>query len=273
MNLSNESKTLFIPLYAKSIMSKQNLFINDIKAEEIVNKIDFNFKDLKQSKWLTMYLAVRARIMDDICNNYINNCKDLIVIHLGCGLDSRAFRVNNTYKMWYDIDFESVIDVRKMYYEENEKYKMISSSVTDLNWLDKIEFKDNNILVIAEGLTMYLSEKELKSILNYIEQNINNTNLSLVFDAYSKKAVIASKIKNPVNQMKAKIKWGMDNFNDLLQLNKNLKYLNQYLIKYNEKNLKGITKFIFNNLYCGKLSSEYYKIYEFAFLNKHKNIN
>ena len=73
--------------------------------------------------------------------------------------------------------------------------------------------------------------------------------------------------------MKAKIKWGMDNFNDLLKLNKNFKFVNKYLIKYNEKNLKGITKFIFNNLYCGKLSSSYYKIYEFAFLNKHKNID
>ena len=34
-------------------MSKNNLFINDPKAEEIISKVKFNFEDLKQSKWLS----------------------------------------------------------------------------------------------------------------------------------------------------------------------------------------------------------------------------
>ena len=41
MELKNESKTLFIPLLGKAEMSKQNLIIKDLKAEEIVNNIDF----------------------------------------------------------------------------------------------------------------------------------------------------------------------------------------------------------------------------------------
>lgn len=49
------------------MMSKNNLFINDPKAEEIISKVKFNFEDLKQSKWLSMYMALRAK--PNICYN------------------------------------------------------------------------------------------------------------------------------------------------------------------------------------------------------------
>lgn len=94
MKLNNESKTLFIPLYGKALMSKNNLFIKDAKAEEIISKVDFNFSKLKQSKWLSMYMSVRARIIDEICIKHIDKNPNTIVVHLGCGLDSRCLRVS-----------------------------------------------------------------------------------------------------------------------------------------------------------------------------------
>lgn len=38
MELNNESKTLFIPLLGKAVMSRDNLFLHDPKAEEIISK-------------------------------------------------------------------------------------------------------------------------------------------------------------------------------------------------------------------------------------------
>ena len=260
MNLNNESKTLFIPLYGKALMSKQNLFIKDKKAEEIINNVEYNFKKLKQSKWLSMYMAARARQIDELCNEYIKENKNLVVIHLGCGLDSRALRVNQEYNMWYDLDFESVIELRKQYYKESEKYKMIGKSVTDLTWFEDIK-ECEEILIVSEGLTMYLSEDEIKDILVAINNKFKN--ITLIFDAYSKKAVKASKIKNPVNQMNAQIKYGLDKIEDFLKLNSNLKFVNDYVIEYKEENLKGLTKTIFEKVYCGKIAQSYYKIYEF----------
>lgn len=194
MELNNESKTLFIPLYGKAMMSKNNLFINDPKAEEIISKVKFNFEDLKQSKWLSMYMALRAKIIDEI-----------------------------------DLDNQSV-------------------------------------LIVAEGLTMYLSEQELQQLIKGLNSKFSNA--TIVFDAYSKQAVKGSKIKNPVNQMNANIKWGMNNPDDFDKLNHNLKFIKEYLIRHKENNLKGMTKFIFDNLYCGKISESLYKIYEFELRQK-----
>lgn len=260
MELNNESKTLFIPLLGKALMSKDNLFLHDPKAEEIISKIDYDFNSLKQSKWLSMYMSVRALIIDELCNKYILDHPNATIIHLGCGLDSRCLRVNQNYKNWYDVDYEEVINIRKNFYNEDSSYKMIGSSVTDYKWLDQIEDNDN-IIVVAEGLTMYLSEEELKNLLSIINERFGDVHL--LFDAYTKKGVRSSKIKNPVNQMNAEVKYGIDRPNEFLSLNEKLEYIATHLIKKGDNNLHGLTKFIFNNLYCGKISQSIYKIYEF----------
>ena len=224
MKLNNESKTLFIPLLGKAIMSKQNLFLEDKKAEEIISKIDC---DLKQSKWLSMYMSLRALIIDELCNKYILNNPNLTVIHLGCGLDSRCLRVNDNYNIWYDIDYESVINLRKEFYETNSKYKMINSSVLDYKWLNEInDYK--NILIVAEGLTMYLEKEEIKELLDQINNRFKNVHL--IFDAYTNRGVKYSKIKNPVNKMNAKIKYGFDSIEEFLSLNKKLKHIKSLIM-------------------------------------------
>ena len=260
MKLNSESKTLFIPLLGRALVSSDNLFLMDKKAEEIVNKVSFDFKSLKQSKWLSMYMSLRGLIIDELCNKYISNNLNCTVIHLGCGLDSRFLRVNQNYSYWYDVDYKEVIDIRKDFYFDSDKYEMIGSSVLDHKWLDRIK-KFDNVLVVAEGLTMYLSEDEIKGLLDEINKRFKN--VYLIFDAYSKKGVKLSKIKNPVNQVNAFIKYGFDNIDEFLSLNNNLEYVDTSLIKKDKNNLKRLTKFIFNNLYCGKISQSLYKIYEF----------
>lgn len=164
MELNNESKTLFIPLLGKAVMSKDNIFLSDPKAEEIISKIDYKFASLRQSKWLSMFMSLRAMLIDELCNKYILEHPNVTVIHLGCGLDSRCLRVNQNYGFWYDIDYENVIDIRKQFYDIDSKYKMIGSSVIDFKWLEKID-NSENILVVMEGLTMYLSEEEMKELI------------------------------------------------------------------------------------------------------------
>lgn len=267
MNLRSESKTLFIPLFGKALMSKNNLFLKDSKAEEIIDSVDYDFSSLKQSKWLSMYMSVRALIIDEICNQYIDD--DTIVIHLGCGLDSRVLRVKQTFKKWYDIDYENVIELRKKYYTQNNNYQMIGSSVTDYKWLKEID-SSKNILVILEGVTMYLKEEEIKELIYQLEKKF--TDVHLLFDAYSKMGVNLSKIKNPAKQMGADIKYGIGKPKDFLKLNDNLVFIQSYIIKQDDNSLSGFTKFIFNKLFCGKISQSLYKIYEFKLSKNNKKV-
>ena len=71
-------------------------------------------------------------------------------------------------------------------------------------------------------------------------------------------------MKNPVNKLGAKITYGFNKPEDFLKLNNDLEYINTHLIKKSDNELKGMTKFIFNCLYCGKVAQSIYKIYEFS---------
>ena len=113
--MKNVNNTLYIPLYGKSLVSKQGIILNDKKAEYIWEKEQFPLKNKSKSKYLAYYMGMRSAVFDDWCKTQMNLHKDAIILHLGCGMDSRCERIYNTTHHWYDIDFESVIEERKKY--------------------------------------------------------------------------------------------------------------------------------------------------------------
>ena len=50
--MNNVNKTLYIPLYGKSYVSKRGIILNDTKAEEIWQAEGFPLKGKAASKWL-----------------------------------------------------------------------------------------------------------------------------------------------------------------------------------------------------------------------------
>ncbi len=206
--MTNESKTLFIPLYGKAMMSREGFF-NDKTAENIVDTCGHDFSDVDKSKKLAIYMAMRAMQFDELADSFVAKHENSIVIHLGCGLDSRCRRVSHSPKTWYDLDFPDVIDLRRNYFPESDSYRMISSSVTDLEWLDMIDFNGESVLIIAEGLTMYLTEDEMVQLMNGFRNKFGKC--VFLMDAYSDAAARLSKFKNPINAVDAKISFSMSN--------------------------------------------------------------
>ncbi len=253
--MTNESKTLFIPLYGKAVMSKEG-FISDNTAEKIVEQEKENLSNVDQSRKLAIYMAMRALQYDEFAVNY-KDCP--VIIQLGCGLDSRINRVkeNISNTVWYDVDFPDVIELRKKYYSENDNYRMISSSVTDFSWLDKVEYQNGYVLILAEGLSMYLSESDMKNLMDNFRKKFKKS--IFIFDAYSPFASKMSKYKNPINNVDAKIDFAM-NDPKILE-NDNMKcVLNNDIIqaKYVNK-LKGTDKIRFK--FMGNAGKNMYRIF------------
>ena len=72
--MNEVNKTLYIPLYGKSEVSKKKIIINDPTAEKIWAKVNFKVTGKARSKWLTYNMAMRARIFDDwVCRKSGND--------------------------------------------------------------------------------------------------------------------------------------------------------------------------------------------------------
>jgi O-methyltransferase involved in polyketide biosynthesis len=222
IQLKNEMETLIIPLYGKAKMSEMGVF-KDLFAEAAIDKLDYDYAKLKIHKKTQVMLAMRAAIFDDFAKDFISENPNCLVLHLGCGLDARFMRLEPHVRIWYDLDFPEVIDIKKELYQETEKFKYIASSVTDLKWIDSIEQVENEVLVIAEGLFMYLLENEIKTLFGALKSSFEN--YTIVFDAFSKLTAKSSKNHPSLNKTGATIKWGVDDPKEIEGYTDGAKYL------------------------------------------------
>ena len=107
---------------------------------------------------------------------------------------------------WWDVDFPEVIRLKRQLHPETEEYRYVASSVTDLGWLDSVDETGNEVLVIAEGLLMYLSEAEIGALLDALR--VRFTKYTMIFDAYSRLTAKRAQHHPSLKRTGAVIKWG-----------------------------------------------------------------
>ncbi len=184
VHLDKEHETYLSTLYGKALDARaEDPILGDTFADEAVRRIDFDFDKLKLPDGGEITLPIRAKQVDGWTREFLAANPESIVLHLGCGLDSRVYRIDPPATVyWYDIDKPDVIELRRRLYPERHDYEMIGSSVTDPRWLEGIP-ANKRVLVVAEGLVQYLSEQDGIALFNRITEKFPSG--QIVFDAYS----------------------------------------------------------------------------------------
>jgi len=204
--LKEEQETLLITLYSKAF-APDNIFI-DPKAKEILAGVQYDFSRLKVPQKTMIMVCMRARQLDVYTRQFLARHPDGLVLHLGCGLDSRYLRVQPAPAVWFHLDMPPVSELRKQFFAETSRYQMISSSVTDLDWIDRIAPGERAVLVVAEGLLMYLSAEQVKALILRLQQTFPGC--SLVFDAFSKLTARNVAGHPSLQKTGASAHWGID---------------------------------------------------------------
>ena len=253
--MENVNKTLYIPLYGKSYVSKRGIILRDEKAEEIWAAEGFPLKGKSKSKWLAYYMGMRSAVFDRWMEEAMERMPGAVVLHIGCGMDSRISRVENRGHMWFDVDFPEVIAQRKRYFEESETYKMISGDLREKGWL--VGLPGNEAIVVLEGISMYVTPKELTAAFENLYGRFDR--VAILMDCYTEFAAKASRYKNPINDVGVTEVYGLDDPNMLPGFLQEREMTPQELINQ----LQGMEKTIFQKLYAGKMASKMYRLYEF----------
>ena len=258
--MNSVNKTLYIPLYGKSYVSKKGLFLDDKIAEEIWAEEGFSLKGKSKSKWLAYYMGVRSAVFDEWVKKQMADVPNAVVIHIGCGMDSRVIRVGTENHKWYDVDFSEVIEERKRYYVESNNYKMIAGDARESNWLSNI--KENQCAIVAmEGVSMYMTVDEMRNLADSLCAHFEN--LMLLVDCYTSFAAKLSKKRNPINDVGVTEVYGIDNPQDYQK--GELVFIKEHTMipkKYIDE-LKGLERFIFANFYAGSFSKKLYRLFEY----------
>jgi len=194
MNLSDVSQTAIYTLICRATQDENDKtdFKDSMSVRSLNNLIDAILeKDRKTIlKWKKMIAGYgsgdarrvvwRVHTIDGIVNDYISKNPSCTVINIACGFDTRYWRIDNKNCRYIELDFPEVISQKKELLKEQLDYEMISCSVLDTTWIDKVtESGNSNFLIIAEGLFMYLPEDDAKGLLQEISRKFSHSQFVL----------------------------------------------------------------------------------------------
>lgn len=260
--MNEVNKTLYIPLFGKSLVSRKGIILKDAKAEEIWDKEHFELKGKSKSKWLAYFMAMRARFFDDWLKEQINKSEaSAVILHIGCGMDSRIERVGTQGHQWYDGDFEDVIEARKKYYSETDCYHMITCDLRSREWLKKIP-ADSKAVIVLEGISMYITSQEITECFAAFSEHFSSVNI--LMDCYTEYAAKISKYKNPINDVGVTQTYGIDDPESIAK-GTGIDFSAEHNMTPDRliNELTGAEKAIFRKVFAGSFSKKMYRIYEF----------
>jgi O-methyltransferase involved in polyketide biosynthesis len=218
VDLSGAPQTMLATFYAKALdAGLPDPILGDRFAKEIVDRIDYDWKRTSITAANSPSVTTRSAHFDDWTRQFLASrpkASKSTVLHLGCGLDSRVFRIDPGPDVeWYDVDYPEVADLRRQLYPARDHYHLISASVTDPAWFADIP-RDRPILMVGEGLTMYLTEADGVALLRRVVEHAPSGELQ--FDAFNTLGIKSQWMNPVVRRSGATLHWGIDGPDDVL---------------------------------------------------------
>ena len=233
LNITNSiADTLFITLYAKAIETeKKDPLITDTTACQLVEKIDYDFFKYKNKTASSVGVALRASHFDNVAKQFIDKQANPVVVLIGCGLDTRKQRTGGIADkaVFYELDIEEVIDIRKQLLSATANEHYIASSMLATEWMDELLAKhpDGNFIFIIEGVLMYFNEAENKLLFTELAKRFRGAEIH--FDMLNKWMSANSSMHDTVSKTNATFKFGVSDDKEIEKWHPRLQHQRTWL--------------------------------------------
>lgn len=202
-------ETMLQTLYARASESqKPNHHIYDEKAIKVVSQMDYDFTKASNDNMMRLGVIARTIVLDQLVEDYLQHHPQTLVINIACGMDTRCYRVKASYSRWYNVDLPETMQIRQTFFKEEGPIYQIAKSATDASFLDEVEYNGEPVLIIIEGLTMYLSEQDVKTMFSILDRKFSNA--QILVETMSPFFVKTVKEKS-IEGSQAQFTWGIKN--------------------------------------------------------------
>ena len=225
----NVSETLIIPLYFRAKESRRtDALLVDNTAVELVNRIEYDYSRIRLGAHDQVLIIMRVKEFDQMARKFLEEHPGAVVVHIGCGLDTRFKRLEDMQAEWYDLDLPDVIALRRQLgLEDRGCYHTIGASVFDFGWMDQIDLAPSTpLLLIAEGVFMYFEEPQIRSLVYKLREKFQN--VDLICDAMTPQLLKMDNLHLVFSKMKARLKWGLPHAKDLESWAKGIKLQEEF---------------------------------------------
>jgi O-methyltransferase involved in polyketide biosynthesis len=214
VELGQVQETLFIPLVGRAEESKKRRpLLRDPKAAEILESVGF---DWSKYNWAGGWTTVlRSATFDIWVKNFLAENPGGSVVELGTGLNTRFERVDNGTVHWIDLDLPDTIALRRRFFTDTGRRRMVAASLTDDSWWDTVRELPGPYFFLADGVLPYLTEEDVTRTLAGLAEQFPGA--LIAFDTYSQQ-MMAREHRLAARRGVARWQWACDDPRSLERL-------------------------------------------------------
>jgi O-methyltransferase involved in polyketide biosynthesis len=176
--LGTVQQTLFIPLLARArAAQRRHPLLRDPKAVQIAGSVKIDAKYGRGAGGSVTVL--RAALMDAWVRDFLARNAAGTVVEIGTGLSSRFERVDNGQVHWIDLDLPDTIELRRKFFADSGRRRMVAASVTGEEWLPIAARSPGPYFFAADGVLAYLTEEQVAAFLTSVKNHFPNALIAL----------------------------------------------------------------------------------------------
>jgi O-methyltransferase involved in polyketide biosynthesis len=213
VRLGETQETLLIPLYGRAVETrKRRALLRDPKAVEMVEAIEYDFArfDGGPSPFGTV---LRTVLIDWWVGSFLDANPAATVVEIGCGLNTRFERLDNGQLRWIDLDLPDAMALRRRFFTETGRRRMLACSVLDDDWVAAVRASPGPYFFAVEAVLGFLPEPAVRQALGLIAGNFPQARVAL--DTVGRWMVANQDRHDSLSKVSARMAWGCDNPREL----------------------------------------------------------
>lgn len=242
ISISGVPETMLQTMYARAVYSqKPGHKFYDGKAIEMAEALHYDFSNAEKDAIMSSGVLARTLLLDKMVGEFVRQNPHGTVVNIACGLDTRFYRVDNGTIRWYNLDLPETIAVRHRFLQEDGRVSMIAKSAMDPSWAKQVDATGENVAVIIEGLTMYLTENDVAQMLHIISSHFSRVKVILEF---MNPWIVRHIKEKSIEASQAKFIWGIKSGRELEQMAPELRWVEDVSLVEGMKELYPIYRVI-----------------------------
>ena len=225
ISLSGVPETMLQTIYARAKESQGRGAIHDAKAEEIIERLNYDFSLADKDSAMRSGVIARTIVLDRLTKAWLVSNPGAVVVNIACGLDTRCYRMEG-FCHWYNLDLPETMAVRESLLPERGMISQIAMSAMD-DWGSEISEQNVPVLIVIEGLTMYLNAKDVQQIFAVISSRFSK---ATVFVETMNPAMVRHFKEKSIDASNAKFTWGIKNGKALAELLPDFRFMEEHCL-------------------------------------------
>ena len=223
IKLSGVPETMLQTVYARAKESSGRGAIHDAKAEEIIEKLDYDFSLADKDTAMHSGVIARTIVLDRLTKAWLSAHLGAVVVNIACGLDTRCYRMSGNAH-WYNLDLPETMAVREKLLPESGTISQIAMSAME-DWGSEISEQNVQVLIVIEGLTMYLNAKDVQQIFAVISSRFSQ---ATIFVETMNPMIVKRFKEKSIEGSHAKFTWGIKNGKALAELLPGFRFMEEH---------------------------------------------